>query len=84
MVEVIFCEDGTYEVQDIDSHYRTQRLSGSYKGKSCEVYYCQKASWKKYLLKLISTNEIDKEIKELKKRKKKIEKLRARIEKELE
>lgn len=84
MVSVRLYEDGTYDVKDIESYYATQRLCGSYNGKHCEIYYCPKASWKKYLLKLLSTKDIDKEIKELEKQKKKIERLREKITKEIE
>ena len=84
MVSVRLYEDGTYEVKDIEHHYATQRLTGSCNGKRCEIYFCPKASWKKYLLKLISTNDIDKEIKELEWQKKKLERLREKITKEIE
>ena len=79
MVAVRLFEDGTYEVNDIDSNYVTQR----YYGNRCDTYYCSKAKWKEYLLKLCSTERIDKQIAELTKRKKKMEKLRIKLEKEL-
>ena len=84
MVSVRLYEDGTYEVEDIDPGYATQRLVGSCNGKHCEIYFCPKASWKKYLLRLLSTKDIDKKIKELEKQKKKIEQLREKITKEIE
>ncbi len=84
MVSVSLYEDGTYDVEDINPEYATVRLYGSKNGKHCDVYYCPKASWKKYLLKLLSTKDIDKKIKELEKQKKKIEKLREKITKEIE
>lgn len=84
MVSVKLYEDGTYEVKDIEPYYATLRLYGSCNGKHCEVYYCPKASWKKYLLKLLSTKDIDKKIKELEKQKNKIEQLREKIAKEIE
>lgn len=84
MVSVRLYEDGTYEVEDISPHYATVRLYGSKGGKHCDAYYCPKASWKKYLLKLLSTKDIDKKIKELQWQKKKIERLREKITKEIE
>ena len=83
MVEVILYEDGTYEVNDIDPNYATQRLFGCRHNMLCDVYHCPKNNWKKYLLKLISTNGIDKKIKELEKQKRKLKRLKEEITKEL-
>lgn len=83
MVEVILFEDGTYEVKDIPSVYATQRLCGVRNGQSCDIYHCYKSKWKEYLLKLLSTNQIDKQIEELQKRKKKLTSLKEKISKEL-
>lgn len=84
MVEVVLYENGTYEVNDIDSDYATQRLFGFRHDMWCDIYRCPKSNWKKRLLKLLSTNRIDKKIKELEKQKRKIEKLKEKITKELE
>lgn len=83
MVEVILYEDGNYEINDIDSQYAIQRLYGVRHNMSCDIYHCPKSNWKKYLLKLLSTNEIDKKIKELEKQKGKMEKLKEKITEEL-
>ena len=83
MVEVILYENGTYEVKDIEADYATQRLVGWVNGIECDIYYCHKNKWKTYLMKLLDTNAIDKNIRELQKRKKAIEKLRVRISKEI-
>ena len=84
MVCVRLYRDGTYEVKDIDSSYATQRLAGSCEKGTFDVYYCRKDKWKYYLLKLIDTSRIDKEIKELQKRKRDMQKLKDKISKELE
>lgn len=84
MVSVRLYEDGIYEVEDIDPKYTTTRLYGSKNGKHCDIYFCPKASWKKYLLELISTKDIDEKIKELEWQKKKLERLREKITKEIE
>lgn len=81
MVEVILWENGTYEVKDTDLHYATQRLS-RYSGSTglcAELYICPKDKWKTYLMKLLSTKDIDKKIKELQKQKKAMEKLKEEI-----
>lgn len=83
MVEVVLYEDGTYSVTDVDSSHTTQRMYGSYAGKSIDLYFCPKANWKKYLLRLLSTKDLNKKIRELQKKKKVIENLRAQIEKEI-
>lgn len=83
MVEVTLYANGRYTVEDISSHYRTQRLWGERNGVDVDVYYCPKKSWKKYLLKLLSTTEIDKQIAELKKQKQKIIELRERLNREI-
>lgn len=83
MVQVVLYEDGTYEVNEAESHHATQHMVGmSDKGRR-ELYYCHKDKWKYYLLKLLSTKEIDEKITELKKQKKAKEELKAKIKKEL-
>jgi len=85
MVEVILYENGTYEVNDIDPHCATQRLY-RYNGQaklSAKVYNCPKDKWETYLMKLISTKDIDRKIKELQKQKKAIENLKENIVKTL-
>lgn len=84
MVSVTLYEDGTYIVEDIDSYYATQRLYGFHNGKECEIYHCSKSRWKEYLVKLLSTKDIDRKIAELKKEKRAKEALKARILKEIE
>lgn len=84
MVEVTLYEDGTYTVEDIDSCCATQRLYGYNHGKDCEIYHCFKSRWKEYLVKLLSTKDIDREIAELKKKKRAREALKARILREIE
>lgn len=79
MVEVILYKDGMYEVHDVESDHRTQRMWVSYNGKEGESYYCLKDKWKHYLIKLCSTKDIDKKIDELKKNKKRIEDIKTRI-----
>lgn len=83
MVEVILYEDGHYEVNDIESDYATQRLCGNYNDQHVDIYYCKKNKWKMYLLKLLSTNEIDEQIKELQKKKERINDLRQKIVREI-
>lgn len=83
MVEVILYEDGEYEVIEADSNHATQRMAGMYGNIHVEIYYCRKDKWKYYLLKLLSTKDIDEKIKELKKQKKAKEELKAKIKKEL-
>ncbi len=83
MVKVILYENGTYEVKDIESDYATQRLVGWVNGSKCDIYYCYKSKWRSYLMKLLDTSAINKDIRELQKRKKAIEKLRVRISKEI-
>jgi len=83
MVCVRLYEDGTYEVEDIDSRYVTQKLFGGCEKGMFEAYNCLKDRWQYYLLKLLSTTEIDKEIKKLQKRKRDVEKLRKKITDEL-
>ena len=84
MVEVVLYEDGTYTVEDADSNLATQRMWGWRNGKDCDVYYCFKSRWKEYLVKLLSTKDIDRKIAELKKQKKAKEDLKAKILKEIE
>ena len=84
MVRVRLFKDGTYEVKDIDSIYATQRLAGCCEKGTVDIYHCPKSRWKYYLLKLLDTTEIDKEIKELQKRKRNMQKLKDKISKELE
>lgn len=83
MVKVILYENGTYEVKDIEADHATQRLVGRVNGSKCDIYYCHKSKWKSYLLRLLDTNAIDENIRELQKRKKAIERLRVRISKEI-
>ena len=84
MVSVTLYEDGTYKVEDIPDYYATQKLYGVHDGKSCKIYHCFKSKWKTYLLKLLSTNDIDKQIAKLNKQKKDIIELRNKIKKELD
>lgn len=83
MVKVILYEDGHYEVNDAESHHATQRLYGFYNGQHVDIYYCKKNKWKMYLLKLLSTNEIDEQIKELQKKKEHLNDLRQKIVREI-
>ena len=83
MVCVRLYRDGTYEIEDIDSRYVTQRLVGCCDKGYFEEYHCLKSRWKYYLLKLLDTAEIDKEIKKLQKRKRDVQKLRKKITDEL-
>lgn len=83
MVEVVLYENGEYEVKGANPNHATQHMVGmSDKGRR-ELYYCHKDKWKYYLLKLLSTKEIDEKIKELKKQKKAKEELAEKIKKEL-
>ena len=83
MVKVILYENGEYEVNEADPHRATQHMVGMGNKGRFELYYCPKDKWKHYLLKLLSTESIDKEIEELKKQKKAKEELRAKIKKEI-
>ena len=83
MVKVTLYEDGRYEVKDIPSDCKTQRLYGVSNGMDIDIYHCPKKNWKKYLLKLVSTTEIDKQIAELKKKKQKMVKLIERLNREV-
>jgi hypothetical protein len=86
MVEVVLWEDGTYEVEDTEPCYMTQMMY-RYDGKGLErrgkVYICKKEKWKYYLMRMLSTKEIDDEIRELKKKKKAMEQLKEKIKNEL-
>lgn len=42
MVAVILYKDGTWEIEDIDSNYETQKLYGFKGGRSCDIYHCKK------------------------------------------
>ena len=84
MVSVVLYEDGTYIVEDIPDYYATQKLYGMRDGKNCKIYHCAKSKWKTYLLRLLSTNDIDKQIAELNKRKKAMIELKNRLKKELD
>lgn len=42
MVEIILYEDGTWEIEDIDSNYATQKLYGFKGGRSYTGYRCKK------------------------------------------
>lgn len=83
MVKVILYEDGEYEVVEGESYYRTQRLVGMCGGRHCDIYICSKGKWKYYLLRLLSTKDIDAKIKKLKEQKKIKEELAVKIKKEL-
>jgi len=83
MVRVCLYENGDYKVENIGSNYATQKLYGSDSKGSYKMYHCLKNKWKVYLLKLIDTKKIDKEIAKLKKRKQQMEMLRKKLEKEL-
>lgn len=84
MVCVILYENGTYEVENITGEHATQRLCGYSQTKgNYSCYYCRKEKWKDYLLKLLDTDDIDREIAELKKKKKAKEKLREQLLKEV-
>lgn len=83
MVEVVLYEDGKYEVNGADPHHAIQSMVGMSNKGRFEAYNCPKNEWKHYLLKLLSTKEIDEKIKELKKQKKAKEELKAKIKKEL-
>ena len=83
MVRVCLYEDGTYEVKDIESYWATQKLYGACDKGHYRAYNCLKGRWKYYLLKLLDTSDIDKEIKELQKRKRARQKLRKKITDEL-
>jgi len=84
MVRVSLYESGKYTVEDISPHYATQHLLGFDNEGACEIYHCPKRSWKKYLIKLLSTNSIDKEIAELQKKKRNMEHLKSKILKEMD
>ena len=83
MVSVTLYESGKYTVKDIEPEYTTQRLGGGDEEGLFKRYHCPKRSWKKYLIKLLSTNGIDKEIAELQKKKRNIERLKSKILKEI-
>lgn len=83
MVQVVLYEDGTYEVNDIEPYYATQQLVGYKNGKNCKMYNCLKRNWKKYLMKLLDTKDIEKQIQELQRRKKNLDILRSQIAQEL-
>lgn len=83
MVRVCLYEDGTYEVKDIESYWATQKLYGICDKGSYRAYNCLKGKWKYYLLKLLDTAEIDKEIEKLQKCKRNVEKSRKKITEEL-
>jgi hypothetical protein len=85
MVEVVLWEDGTYEVEDTNPHFATQKMyryDGN-TGLSAELYICKKEKWKYYLMKLLSTKDIDDKIRELNKKKKAMEQLKEKISKEI-
>lgn len=84
MVSVVLYEDGTYKIEDIPDYYATQELYGMRDGKNCKIYHCIKSKWKTYLLRLLSTDDIDKQILELNKQKKAIIELKNRLKKELD
>lgn len=84
MVSVVLYEDGTYKIEDIPDYYATQKLCGMRDGKYCKIYHCVKSKWKTYLLRLLSTKDIDTQIAELNKQKKVIMELKEQIKKELD
>ena len=84
MVEVILYADGTYEVVDIPSYYATERYYGMRNDKHFTSYYCPKSKWKYYLMKLLSTKDIDKQIEELKKKKRMMEELKKTLKETLD
>ena len=83
MVRVRLYENGEDTVEDVEPYWATQRLYGYINGKRYDGYNCKKSMWKKYLLKLTSTDDIDKEIAELKRKKKRMEDLRQKLTDEL-
>lgn len=83
MVKVKLYANGKYTVEDAPSDYKIQRLYGVSDGMDVYIYYCPKKSWKKYLLKLLSTTEIDRQIAELTRQRQKIIKLKERLNSEL-
>jgi len=52
MVKLFLYEDGTWEVEDIDSTYGVQRLSGIHNGRHCDIYHCEKEKVYYYIEKL--------------------------------
>jgi hypothetical protein len=83
MVKVVLYEDGTYEVNEAESHHATQHMVGMDNRGRFESYYCPKNEWKHYLLELLCTKDIDAKIEKLKEQKKIREELAAKIKKEL-
>lgn len=83
MVKVVLYEDGEYEVTEAEPYHRTQRMVGAYGNRHFEMYYCHKDKWKYYLVRLLSTKDIDEKIEKLKERKKTREELATKIKKEL-
>jgi hypothetical protein len=83
MVKVILYKNGEYEVKGADPHHATQHMVGMSDKGRFESYYCPKNEWKHYLLRLLSTEDIDDKIKELKKQKEAREELAAKIKREL-
>lgn len=83
MVKVTLDENGRYTVDDVSSDYVTQRLWGTKDDMQVDIYYCLKKNWKKYLLKLVSTTEIDRQIAELKKQKQKMIELKEQLNNEV-
>jgi hypothetical protein len=83
MVKVILYKNGEYEVREADPRHATQRMAGVNPKGSFKMYYCPKDEWKYYLLDLLSTDDIDEEIRRLKKQKKAKEELRVKIKKEI-
>lgn len=81
MVQIILYEDYTYEVKDIDPYYATQRLYGynGTTGTECQKYNCPKDKWEKYLIRMLSTKDIDKKIRELQKQNKTMEKMKEKF-----
>ena len=67
MVEVILYENGTYEVKDTEPYHATQWFHGysGVTGLKYEKYNCPKDKWEEYLMKLLSTKDIDKQMQKL-------------------
>jgi hypothetical protein len=84
MVEVVLYENVEYEVNGADPHHAIQSMVGMDNKGRFKSYYCPKDEWKHYLLKLLSTKDIDWKIEKLKEQKKAREELAEKIKKELE
>ena len=76
MVQVILYENGTYEVKDTDPYHATQWFHGynGTTGLQYEKYNCPKDKWKEYLMKLLSTKYIDRQIQKMQSKIQKLQK----------